>query len=70
MPLKYEPKVRLVAVEPDGTETVHFLRGNISISEVLKRLGYTKVKHEGVLLSGEELLKELANEYGLTLHVT
>lgn len=70
MPLKYEAKVRLTLIETDGTEAVHFLRGNISVAEVLRRFGYVKVKHKRILLSRQELLKELADEYGLTLHVS
>lgn len=70
MALKYEPKIRLTLVEPDRAEKVEFLRGNISIAEVLHRLGYTKARHKGILLSGQELLKELADEYGLILHVS
>lgn len=69
MPLKYKPKIRLVTIKPDGTETVHFIRGNISVIEVLRRLGYVKAKHKGTQLSGQELLEEIADEYGLTLHV-
>lgn len=69
MPLKYEPKVRLTIIEPDRSATVHFLRGNISVAEVLQRWEYKKAKHQGLLLRGQELLKELADEYGLTLHV-
>lgn len=68
--MRYEFKTRLVLVEPDKTETVHFLRGNIPVAEVLRRLGYMKARHKGMLLSGNELLKELADEYGLTLHVS
>lgn len=70
MPLKYEYKIRLVLVEPNGAEKVEFLRGNLSVSEILRRFGYVKVKHQGVLLSGQELLKDLADEYGLTLQVS
>ena len=70
MPLTYEPKIRLTLLEPDGTEKVEFVRCNTQVAEMLRRLGYTKVRHNGILLSGQELLKELADEYGLTLHVS
>lgn len=60
--LTYEPKVRLTILEPDGTEIVRFLRGNMSVHEALS--GYKRVRHKGELLSGNEMLKELMEEDG------
>lgn len=70
MRLTYEPKIRVTLVEPSGIEGTHFLRGNLTIGEVLANFGYSRARYKGELLGGKEALKELAAEDGsLTLKV-
>lgn len=62
MPLKYETKRRLQIKLPSGEQRELFLRGNMTVGEVLKRLGFSPDEHCLILnlktLKPTKMLKE------------
>lgn len=69
MPLKYEPKRRLQVKLPSGEQRELFLRGNMTVGEALRQLGFTSEKWclslHGSPLEAAKMLKDYDVEAGI-----
>ena len=69
MPLKYEPKRRLQVNLPSGEQREFFLRGNMTIGEVLRLLGFSSetscLSLRSTPLDSAKMLKDYDIEAGV-----
>lgn len=71
--LKYEPKILLDLILPDGSQSELFIRGNAGEGDVLSRLGFSpsqyRLYREGEPLEAGKSLKELGIKHHTVLEL-